>query len=86
MTSPVETTELPAGPALDIDPADEASARAYIEAILRHGDVSAKFGPEFEAAERRRLWGVFATRYLEVSSPPLAKHGADALRVALLKV
>ena len=86
MTSPAETIELLSGPALDIDPAHEASARAYIEAILRRGDICAKFGAEFEAAERHRLWGRFAASYIEVSTPPLAKHGADALRVGLLKI
>ena len=86
MTAPAEILDLPTGPELDIDPAHEEMARGYIEAILVHGQVALKFGQEFEAAERRRLWGRFATRYLEVSTPPLAKTGTDALRVALLKI
>jgi hypothetical protein len=71
---------------LGIDPDHEAAARAYIEAILRRGQADGAFTPEFEAAERRRLWGRFATRYVEVTTPPLAKRGDDALRSALLNI
>lgn len=71
---------------LEIDPADEATARAYIEAILQHAQAESALSPEHVAAERRRLWGRFATRYVEVSTPPLARRGEDALRSALLNI
>jgi hypothetical protein len=86
MNPTVETFASTAGPDLQIDPDHEATARAYIEAILRHAQAEAAFTPEFEAAERRRLWGRFATRYVEVTTPPLARHGVEALRSALLNV
>jgi len=86
MNPTVESFESPTGLDLEIEPEHEATARAYIEAILRRGQGASAFSPEFEAAERRRLWGRFATRYVEVTTPPLAKRGADALRSALLNI
>jgi hypothetical protein len=86
MNPTVETFESGTDFDLEIDPAHEAAARAYIEAILRRGRADEGFTQEFEAAERRRLWGRFATRYVEVTTPPLAKRGDDALRSALLNI
>lgn len=81
-----ETSEVLDGTEIEIDPDHEAAARAYIEAILRQAQVETKLSPELEAAERRRLWGRFATRYAEVTTPPLPKRGNDALRSALLNI
>jgi hypothetical protein len=86
MNPTVETSESPIDFDLEIEPEHEATARAYIEAILRRGQAAGLVTAEVEAAERRRLWGRFATRYVEVTTPPLAKRGADALRSALLNI
>ena len=86
MNPTVETYESGFDFDLEIDPDHEAAARAYIEAILHRELADGAFTPELEAAERRRLWGRFATRYVEVTTPPLAKRGNDALRSALLNI
>lgn len=82
----VESLETQDATELAIDPDHEAAARAYIEAILRRSQAVTTFSAEAAAAEQRRLWGRFATRYVEVTTPPLAKRGDDALRSALLAI
>jgi len=86
MNPSLETFQTTAEVQVEIEPAHEATARAYIEAIVRRAQAEAALSPELVAAERRRLWGRFATRYVEVTTPPLARHGQDALRSALLNI
>ena len=62
------------------------AARRFIEAIVA-GDATCRLlGEPHATAESERLWDRFIERYAEIVSGPYAKHGADALRIALSSI
>ena len=60
----------------------EAASR-FIDAIVQRDPLTALLGHEYRTGESERLWDRFIERYTDVASGPYAKHGMDALRVAL---
>ena len=60
----------------------EAAGR-YIQAIVDHDPMSGTLGHEYRTAESERLWDRFIDRYNDVASGAYARHGPDALRIAL---
>ena len=63
--------------------ADIEAAGRYIAAILSGDPLTAILGETYATAESERLWDRFVSRYAGVVSGAYAKHGADALRIAL---
>ena len=68
---------------IEIAPADEGAARAYIEAIVSHDPMAVSFGERWTEPERARLWARFVRAYADVSRGEYQKRGMDARRVAL---
>ena len=62
----------------------EAAAR-YIAEIARR-DPFAFLGPEYEAERASELWDRFVESYRAVSTGAYARHGQDAIRVALARL
>lgn len=62
------------------------AAGRFITAVLAADPLSAVLGQEYVTAESERLWDRFVTRYTAVTSGAYAKHGADALRIALSSI
>jgi hypothetical protein len=60
----------------------EAAGR-YISAILAGDPLTGILGETYAIAESERLWDRFVMGYADVVSGPYARHGADALRIAL---
>ena len=58
------------------------SAVRYIEAIAKH-DQYAFLGPEFVAVRTSELWDQFVATYTALQVGPYARHGQDAVRIAL---
>ena len=58
------------------------SALRYIEAIAKH-DQYAFLGPEFVATRSSELWDQFVTTFTALQVGPYARHGQDAVRIAL---
>ena len=58
------------------------SAIRYIEAIAQH-DRYAFLGPEFVAVRTSELWDQFVADYTSLQIGPYARHGQDAVRIAL---
>lgn len=82
MATATETTGVPEL----ISPDHIEAAGRYIAAILAGDPLTAILGEAYTIAESERLWDRFVSRYADVVSGPYAKHGADALRVALTSV
>lgn len=70
--------------ALDVSmpAADRDAALRYISEIA-HRDPLAFLGPEYEAERSSDLWDRFVATYVAVTTGPCARHGRDAIRVAL---
>jgi hypothetical protein len=62
--------------------AHREAAERYIAAIVRRDPIHLVGGP-FEDARTKELIGRFEADYANVGSGPYARHGADALRIAL---
>jgi hypothetical protein len=62
----------------------EAAAR-YIAEIARR-DPLAFLGPEYEAERVSELWDRFVDAYRAASSGAYARHGRDAVRIALARL
>lgn len=60
----------------------EAAGR-FIAAIVAGDPVCRLLGEPHVTVESERLWDLFVERYAAVATGPYARHGADALRVAL---
>lgn len=82
MTTATETTS----PAALVEPAHIDAAGRYIAAILSGDPLTAILGEAYATAESERLWDRFVSRYADVVSGAYAKHGADALRIALVGI
>lgn len=66
-----------------VEPGHVEAARRFIAAIVA-GDAACRLlGEPHVTAESERLWDRFIDRYAAVVSGPYAKHGSDALRIAL---
>lgn len=76
-------TSVATSPRVDIDPAALDVARAYIAVIVERSPLRQTLGPDWADVEAERLLRRFVDRYAGVASGPYAKHGKDALRVAL---
>ena len=76
----VATASVPT--AVTINDEHRDSASRYIEAIARR-DPLAFLGPEYLAVRTSELWDTFMATYQAVQQGPYAKHGRDAVRVAL---
>jgi hypothetical protein len=59
------------------------AARDFIAAILAIDPLCRLIGEPHLTAEAERLWNRFIDGYSAAVSGPYAKHGADALRIAL---
>ena len=66
-----------------IERAHLVAAGHFIEAIVDHDPLSLLLGYGYQASESERLWDRFIERYTDVASGAYAKHGNDALRLAL---
>jgi len=60
-----------------------AAARRFIAAIVAGDQLIRLLGEPHALAEAERLWDQFLERYGAVTSGPYARHGPDALRIAL---
>ena len=58
------------------------SAARYIDAIARR-DPRANLGPDYVAYRASELWDTFIANYAAVQLAPYARHGRDAVRIAL---
>jgi hypothetical protein len=76
-----KTAQQPSATVL-IPEAHEAAASRYIAAIVSR-DVLASLGDEYVRSRTVELWHQFVTNYSSIAVGPYARHGADALRIAL---
>ena len=65
-----------------IPEAHREAAERYIAAIVRH-EPAHLLGAEAEATRSAELFTEFELNYRRVGHGPYARHGADALRIAL---
>lgn len=79
MTTATETISA----AATVEPRHMDAARDFIAAILAIDPVCRLLGEPHITVESERLWDRFIECYAAVVSGPYAKHGADALRIAL---
>jgi hypothetical protein len=75
------TTQAPATEFV-IPAAHLEAARCYVAAILKHDPVHL-LGAEHIAARMQELLNRFEADYTMLGQGPYARHGADALRIAL---
>jgi hypothetical protein len=68
-----------------IPAAHREAATRYIAAIVQRDPVSL-VGGAFVEARSRELWDRFESDYTSLNRGPYARHGADALRIALGKL
>jgi hypothetical protein len=71
---------------LEIDPAHLDAAERYVDAIVTRDPLYARLGPDWAALEAARLMQRFLDAYTAVATGDYAKHGRDALRVALAAI
>jgi len=76
------TTTQTQTPEISIPVAHREAADRYVAAILRHDPVHL-LGDEFVAARTRELLDRFEADYISLGRGAYARHGADALRIAL---
>ena len=79
----METVATASGPTeVTIPEEHRDSANRYIEAIARR-DPFAFLGPDYVAMRASELWDEFIAHYGTLQRGPYAKHGRDAVRIAL---
>jgi hypothetical protein len=76
------TTTQPQPAAVPIPEAHRAAAERYIAAILRRDPGQGAVG-DADSGRGRELLAEFEFHYRRVGHGPYARHGADALRIAL---
>ena len=73
-------------PTVTIPEAHRVAADRYIAAILRRDPLAPILGDGYVDERTANLWKAFADHYAEVAIGPYARHGADALQIALGKI
>lgn len=69
-------------PDVAIPAAHRDAAVRYISEIARREPL-AFLGPDYEAERTSELWDRFVASYAAITAGPYAKHGRDAIRIAL---
>jgi hypothetical protein len=78
-------TSAPEATTVVIPAAHREAATRYIAAIVRR-DPLAMLGQSFIESRTGELLDAFAATYANVVSGPYARHGADAMRIALARL